>query len=200
MIAPRTVRIDKADPSEAATIAELIATAFEPLPPVTWLVPEPEQRRRVLAGNFRIFVDYAFEHGTVEVVEDRSGVAVWLPRDGDELPPPADYDDRLVAACGEWSDRFRVLDELFDANHPAEPHHHLAFLAVMPDRQGSGLGSALLRHYHAWLDERGVPAYLEASSEQSRDLYLRHGYRAREPFRLPDGTPFWPMWRAPDGG
>ncbi|HEX5493068.1 MAG TPA: GNAT family N-acetyltransferase [Mycobacteriales bacterium] len=90
---------------------------------------------------------------------------------------------------------------MFEAHHPSEPHHYLAFLAVRPERQGAGLGSALLRHHHARLDRTGVAAYLEASSPRSRELYLRHGYRPRgEPFTVPDGTPFWPMWRTPSAG
>ncbi|GAB3958082.1 hypothetical protein GCM10027614_74860 [Micromonospora vulcania] len=88
---------------------------------------------------------------------------------------------------------------MFAANHPHTDHHHLAFLATRPDRQGQGLGTALLEHHHAWLDEAGMPGYLEASSPRSRDLYARNGYRTGEPFRVPDGTPFWPMWREPAG-
>lgn len=80
---------------------------------------------------------------------------------------------------------------------PEEPRHHLALLAVDPARQGGGLGSTLLRHHHATLDGNGTPAYLEASSPGSRDLYRRHGYELRETFALPDGTKFWPMWRPP---
>ena len=35
-----------------------------------------------------------------------------------------------------------------------------------------------MRHHHAWLDANGMPAYLEASSPRSRDLYAKHGYLA----------------------
>ncbi|MFK3984090.1 GNAT family N-acetyltransferase [Micromonospora sp. NPDC050397] len=191
--------IERAEPAEARVLGELVAEAFQPLAACAWLVPDVRARRRILAEDFHILVEHALEWGLVETTADRRAVAVWLPAVGETLPPPTDYDKRLVAACGEWSDRFRLLDELFEANHPHQPHHHLAFLAVAPDRQRTGLGSALLRHRHTWLDERGMPAYLDASSADSRDLYARHGYRAGEPFRLPDGTPFWPMWR-PAGG
>jgi GNAT superfamily N-acetyltransferase len=119
-------------------------------------------------------------------------VAVWFPYTS-PLPAPHDYDRRLAAATGAWEERFRTLDELSEQNHPAAPHHHLAFLAVHPDRQNEGLGTALLRHQHARL--AGLPAYLEASDPRNRDLYARHGYQAREPFALPDGALFWPMWR-----
>jgi GNAT superfamily N-acetyltransferase len=192
-------KIERAEPAEARALTELIAEAFVPLAATAWLVPDPAIRQKILTDNFHIFVEHAIEWGLVETPEDRSAVAVWLPAVGEPLPPPVDYDNRVAAACGEFTDRFRLLDDLFEENHPHEPHHHLAFLAVAPERQRTGIGSALLRHRHDRLDERGLPAYLDASSAASRDLYARHGYRAADPFRLPDGTPFWPMWR-PAGG
>jgi GNAT superfamily N-acetyltransferase len=130
----------------------------------------------------------------VDVTVDGSAAAVWFDR-ASPAPPPPDYDRRLAEACAPWTDRFRLLDKLFEEHHPEAPHHHLALLAVSAERQSTGLGTALLRHHHAWLDSHGTPAYLEASSPGSRDLYLRHGYELRETFTLPDATEFWPMWR-----
>lgn len=195
------VSIRRAGPADAARVAELVAAAFAPLAAVNWLLPEPDPRARlrVMTADFRILVDHALEYGHVDLADEGPAAAVWFDRTG-PVPEPPDYDRRLAAACGEWAGRFRVLDELFEENHPGEPHHHLALLAVHPGRQGRGLGSALLRHHHAALDGGGVPAYLEASSPGSRDLYLRHGYALRETFALPDGTLFWPMWRPPAGG
>lgn len=191
-------RIERVGQDEARVVAELIATAFVPLAAVAWLVPDEDRRVAVLAGDFEILAGHALRWGLVYATEDRSAVSVWLPQTAsDQVPQPEDYDKRLAAACGEYTPRFQVLDELFEANHPHEDHHHLAFLAVEPQRQRTGLGTALLDHHHRWLDANGVPAYLEASSAESRDLYARHGYAAREPFRLPDGTPFHPMWRDP---
>ncbi|WFE61092.1 GNAT family N-acetyltransferase [Micromonospora sp. WMMD712] len=191
------VPVERLGPAETRLVAERIAEAFLVLPATHWLVPDAARRRPVLADNFEILVSHAMAHGQVHATADRAGVAVWFPQTGDDVGPPADYDARLAAACGEWVDRFRHLDDLFAATHPHDRHHHLAFLAVAPGRQGRGIGSALLRHHHAWLDANGVPGYLEASSERGRDLYARHGYRPREVFRLPDGTPFFPMWREP---
>ena len=196
MTTDSSTTIRRATPADAAGVAEIIATAFAPLAAVRWLVPEPAERTRVMTANFRIFVEHAIEYGYVDLIDEAPAAAVWFPRTG-PLPEPADYDRRLAAACGRWTDRFRVLDSLFEDNHPSEPHHHLALLAVQPGRQGGGLGSVLLRRAHAELDAAAIPAYLEASSTRSRDLYLRLGYEVREPFRLPDGTPFWPMWRPP---
>lgn len=191
----RRVSIVRADMTEASQIAELIAVAFHSLDVARWLVPDPDRRAEVLPADFRIFVEHALAHGEVHTITDRSAVAVWFPREG-PLPEPTAYQHRVAAACGEATERFLYLDELFDKHHPQDPHHHLAFLAVRPIRQRRGLGSALLRHHHARLDDRGIAAYLEATSPDSRDLYARHGYHQMgEPFRLPDQTPMWPMWR-----
>ncbi|WP_067803250.1 GNAT family N-acetyltransferase [Actinomadura formosensis] len=191
--------IRTAGPGDVGPVADLVATAFAGLRATAWLVPDSAVRVDVLRADFRILVEHAVEHGDVDVVEDGAGAAVWFPR-ADPLPEPPDYERRLAEACGPWTQRFTHLDELFAKNHPESPHHHLALLAVRPDHQDRGLGSALLRHRHALLDAAGTPAYLEASSPRSRALYLRHGYRDRPPFDLPDGTRFWPMWRRPGEG
>ncbi|HEX6873172.1 MAG TPA: GNAT family N-acetyltransferase [Micromonosporaceae bacterium] len=190
--------IGRAQPGDERWIAELIGAAFFHLKVVEWLVPDPAQRARVLPGNFEIFVAYGLAHGEVHVTADQAAVAVWIPRGYSDLPPPDDYDARLARACRPWTDRFVELDRLFEKFHPEPAHHHLAFLAVHPDRQGAGHGSALLRHYHHRLDAQGEPAFLEASSTGSRDLYLRHGYRLlHDPYAAPNGALFWPMWRDP---
>lgn len=191
-----TPQISRASGDDAQWVADLIGEAFQSLAVACWLVPDPDRRAHILPANFRIFVDHALAHGHVHVIGDRAGVAVWFPRDEQPLPEPFAYQQRVTAACGEATDRFRHLDELFDKHHPTEPHHHLAFLAVRPNRQRQGLGSALLAHHHSRLDAAGVAAYLEASSAENRNLYLRHGYRViLAPFHLPDRTPMWPMWR-----
>jgi ribosomal protein S18 acetylase RimI-like enzyme len=192
---PMIVRAGRGDAHRAAV---LIATAFHGLDVAAWLVPDPQERERVLYANFRIFVDHAVDHGDLLITQDRSGAAVWFPRDT-PLPEIPDYERRRWLACGPYTKRFQALDAAFEARHPIGMHHHLAFLAVQPDHQGYGIGTALLHRHHQRLDREGLPAYLEASSPGSRELYLLHRYTDfGATIELPDGGPrLWPMWREP---
>lgn len=165
--------------------------------------PDAGERARVLPADFEIYVDHALTHGEIHLIKRADGelvaAAVWFAQPTGPIPEPDNYEEQLVAACGTYVDRFRTLDRLFEDNHPSTyPHHHLAYLATRPDRQRGGLGSALLRHHHRQLDHFGTPAFLQASSEQARKLYERHGYECLgDPFYLPEGSAFWPMWREP---
>jgi hypothetical protein len=55
---------------------------------------------------------------------------------------------------------------------------------------------------HARLDADGIPAYLEATSEQNRALYRRHGYADMSPPTIAvDGdTVLYRMWRPVQNG
>ncbi|GIG02085.1 GNAT family N-acetyltransferase [Catellatospora citrea] len=194
----RATAVRRAGTTDTEWLSVLLTDAFLISPVGDWLIPEIGKRRMVYLRYFEVFLNHGLERGIVEVTTDRTGVAIWLPRD-DDTPGPDNYDQRLATATGFWANRFQVLDKTFDDHHPHGVfHHHLLFLGVLPSEQSRGIGSALLRHHHAQLDAEGIPAYLEASMPRNRDLYLRHGYAARDPFYLPDdGPPLWPMWRDP---
>ena len=64
-------------------------------------------------------------------------------------------------------------------------------------RQGEGIGTALLRPVLARCDEDGVPAYLEATTARSRDLYARHGFKQTARIEVAGCPPIYPMLRPP---
>ncbi|GIJ50048.1 N-acetyltransferase [Virgisporangium aliadipatigenens] len=197
--------VRRAEPAQADMVARRIAGAFAKMAVAEWLVPnDEEERERLLAQQFTLIVEHAFRHGEVWTVFADKGAAVWFHRDK-PLPPIDGYDERLAEICGRHLDRFRALDDAFEQHHPSEPHHHLAFLAVEPYLQRMGLGTALLDDHLRQLDLLGMPAYLEASDERSRRLYLRHGFLdTGRRLLLPRGGPeMFPMQREPtdpDGG
>ena len=68
---------------------------------------------------------------------------------------------------------------------------------VSPDRQGQGLGSALMRPTLDRCDEEGLPAYLEASSERNAALYERLGFELKDELRFAGSPPLRLMLRPP---
>ena len=92
----------------------------------------------------------------------------------------------------------KAMTGLLERNHPFEPDHlHLALLGVVPDHQGTGIGSALLRSVLDRADREGTPAYLEATSDRNRALYERHGFVALRQLQVLDCPPLTAMWREP---
>jgi len=151
-----------------------------------------------------MYVEHAMADGLVHTTPGRDAAALWIPL-GPQLPEPPDgYDEHLAEITGPWVERFAAFDAELDAHHlTGIEHHHLAILAVRSDRQGQGIGTALLDAHHTVLDEKGIAAYLEASDERTRGIYLRHGYDDYgTPIELPggpgqptDGPRMYPMVR-----
>lgn len=188
-----------ADYDDLDALAQVIADAISRLAVAQWLIPCEAERARVLPGYGRILVDHALGEGMVLTTPARDAAALWLPVSQAGPPVPRDYDARLDAATGPWAARFRILDEAREKHYPlGAPYHYLAVLAVRPDRQHAGIGTALLTRHHELLDRTGMPAYLEASGPDARRIYLSCGYGdAAEPVQLPDGPQIRPMWRQP---
>ena len=190
--------IVRAGEADIAMLARVIAEAFFPLAVCRWLIPGEAARRAAFPGYFRLYVEHAIADGLVETTPDRAAAALWIPGTG-PAAPPASYTGQLAAITGQHLGNFLAFDEQLDRHHPAGTfHEHLAILAVRPDRQGQGLGTALLDARHAVLDDQGIPAYLEASGERTRRIYLDRGYADRgSPIELADGVRMYPMWREP---
>lgn len=201
MMNPRE-QIIQAHPHDANALSHVIAQSFHNLAPSTWLIPDSDARARLFPGYFRLFaVHEAITRGLVYTNTGRTAIALWLPSAPRDEPAPADYEEKLAATIGIWTERFRIFDALLAKHHPhGIDHDHLAILAVHPDHQNRGIGSALLAAHHERLDAEDPPraAYLEASDATTRELYLRHGYSDHgTPIRLPVGPPMFPMLRHP---
>jgi GNAT superfamily N-acetyltransferase len=206
--------IVRAHPADTEDLSQLIADAFFPLAPCQWLIPDAAARRNVLPAFFRLHVEHAMADGLVDTTPGRDAAALWIPT-GAQLPaPPEGYHEHLARITGPWAERFAVFDTELDAHHlTGTEHHHLAILAVRPGRQGRGIGTALLDAHHATLDEENIVAYLEASGEDTRRIYHRHGYTDHgtviqlpggpahtghhPPGQLADGPRMYPMTRHP---
>jgi GNAT superfamily N-acetyltransferase len=193
-------------------ITDVMAAAFVDTPKGQWLIPDRTARHMVGVRYCAALAAYTMgdRAGQVEVAEVDGRVlaaAIWFdyvryprvdPRARQQLA------ELTAEVCGPYADRFALLDDVFEAQHPTAEHWHLVGLGADPFWQGRGLGTALLTYRHTILDGIRAPCYVAACSHPARRLYQRHGYTDRplSPLFLPhdgsgDPPAVWPMWRGP---
>ena len=183
-------------------LVETLVSAFVDDPVMTWVIPDGLRRPQILRAVFEIAVDVNQPYGELYTTDPVPVAgAVWVPPG---CQPTGEHAEQLAAcyveAAEEFADRTITVLEQMDEFHPQEPHDYLFLLGTRPEWQSRGLGSALLREGLERSDREGRPAYLEASSEENRRLYLRHGFEVVGEICLPEGPSMWPMWRKPSTG
>jgi GNAT superfamily N-acetyltransferase len=187
--------------ADIPTLVGLCVRAFDDDPVACFMFAGPARRRAGLRAFFTTQLKRQYlPSGHVYTTADAGGVAIWGPpdrvrhplRELFELAPAAPF---LLGARTHRA--LRLLFEI-DGRHPKDPHWYLATLGTEPARQGTGIGSALLRERLAAADEEGMPAYLESSKDRNVPLYARFGFEVVEEFRSAAGAPpIWRMWREP---
>jgi len=179
----------------------MLVRAFDDDPVSKFMFAGQWRRRRGLHSFFTSQLRHQYvPNGHVYTTEDLSGAALWGPPGRDrhevlellQLLPTAPY---LLSSRTHRALRLLLSVE---ALHPRDPHWYLFTLGTATERQGQGVGSALLRSMLAHVDELGEPAYLESSKERNVPLYARFGFEVVDRIPSRSGSPeIWRMWREP---
>ncbi|MFD4225536.1 GNAT family N-acetyltransferase [Streptomyces sp. NBC_01717] len=196
------VRIRQAEAEDREQVVRLLDEAFHHDPVSGWVFPDEAHRRAVHGKFLGVFVDVTLAEGRIDLLEDGTAVALWLPVPAG-APTEEDTTPALMRATADPdNERAELVGRLTGAIHPHDrAHEYLLMIGVSPDRQGEGIGAALVADVLERCDRDGVPAYLEASSARSRRLYERLGFTFMgTTVELPDGPSMWPMWREPQVG
>ncbi|MEV8245613.1 GNAT family N-acetyltransferase [Streptomyces rochei] len=199
------VAIRTAGEDDRDTVVRLLDEAFQDDPVSGWVFPGEEYRRRTHHRLMGAFTDIVLADGWIDLTEDGAACALWLSVPGEEDTPqePAEEAEDVPAQVREAVDpdneRVESIARLTEDIHPSGPAHaYLWMIGVAPERQGEGLGTALIASVLDRCDRDGLPAYLEASSERSKGLYERLGFACTgRVLHLPEGPRMWPMWREP---
>lgn len=194
------MRARPATHADVPRLAGALAAAFSGDPPLQWLVPEHGRRPVLLRRYFEALLPLYLECGQVWATEDPVGAAAWVAPGRWPLPVRRQLADAptLLRVFGRHPVRALRGTHAIEHGHPAQRHWYLDYIGVDPAGHGRGTGSALLAPVLEHCDKVREPAYLNAGSSRSRDLYARHGFEVTERFELPGGGPsLWRMWREP---
>jgi ribosomal protein S18 acetylase RimI-like enzyme len=108
-------------------------------------------------------------------------------------PPPADVP---LPFPEEMAQRFGIWQSSWAQHDPKKPHWHLDPIGVLPERQGQGIGSRLMKHFCEYIDNRKQAAYLETDQPNNVRFYRRFGFTVVEETSVLT-VPNWLMWRPP---
>jgi GNAT superfamily N-acetyltransferase len=183
------------DVSGAAHVA---SRGFFDDPVMSWVFPDLPTRAEALEASFASLARrFLTRSGRIDLVEAKC-TAMWLP------PDPPEPSEDIVAPRESWhlftpdvAERFTALGTAMDAAHPETHHWYLGVVATLPEEQGHGLGTRLLRPVLDVCDREGVPAYLESSNARNLPFYFRMGWIQTGEIVVPDGPTLFPMWREP---
>ncbi|WP_079423014.1 hypothetical protein [Streptomyces katrae] len=184
-------------------LAALLADAFQDDALTCWAFPDPAERRRILPGFFRVFVELSRDHGEVLVSPGWDAVVLLFPPGGWEAVEARaeEVEQRLAGVLGQGPGAAALLaaTRAQAAHHPRHrPHYYLPFAGVSPHAQRRGVLSDLVEELSARLDEQGHALYCEASSPGGEAVCRRNGFiPAGDPITLPDGPVLLPYWRDP---
>ena len=83
----------------------------------------------------------------------------------------------LMLVTGSGAPKALRLTSVWAAHDPRRPHWHLGPVGVRPDRQGRGIGHAVLADFLDTVDDQGLPAYLETDVDRNVPLYQKFGFK-----------------------
>ena len=184
---------------------ELLTLAFLEDPLYRALIPGADDRRRSLQALWSALITTANRYGVVDTTPDIAGIACWLAPGNADLGPwpmvrtglalprammqfPADSRKRFLEMAS-------VTDRIRRERVP-QAHWYLWVLGVEPERQGQGIGGALLSATLRRADTGGLPCYLETETESNVGFYTRRGFVVVHEGEIV-GLRLWSMLRAP---
>jgi GNAT superfamily N-acetyltransferase len=203
-----TTGVRPATSDDVKACAQVLTQAFADDPGTRNFEPDDERRRGILPAFFRAFVAASLSEGGDLVVagDPVEGIASWFGPEHHGPSPEAmganGFGEFLGQAGPVATERlFAMLAEIEQQHERLVqgPHLRLEFFGVVPSRQGSGIGTALIEHGHRRADELRLPCYLETMTEKNVRYYERRGYGVAGHFTIGEGTPAWGMLRSAGG-
>lgn len=176
---------------DVPSVGALMALAFATDPFVRWILPDPHDFVTGSLTHAGITTAPAFEMGTVYMIGDAFGAAVWVA-------PGAMFErkDEAVDGSAAMPDEMAKLIQKSEVYRPSEPHWYLAYIAVDPVHRGKGLGTALMNYSLDIIDCQRMPAYLVSTNAANLSIYKRHGFELLAEVRVGNSPIRYPMLRA----
>ncbi|NED99786.1 GNAT family N-acetyltransferase [Phytoactinopolyspora halotolerans] len=187
-----------AEPVDVGALAQTLTRAFADYSFTRHVISADDHLHRLEKFN-RLFVErIGIPYGRVWMTDDAAAVSVWTtPQTAEtagqvftELAP------LFADLAGDRAGTYAACDDEMARHRPGVPTWFLGSVGVAPDRQGQGLGRAVIEPGLRAAESAGTPAFLETSDPRNVELYARLGFTVMSEYVLPHGGPrTWSMIR-----
>jgi GNAT superfamily N-acetyltransferase len=202
-------RVIPLEPDQRGQAVEVLAAAFQNDPGYTWIFPDPERRAASLRRYWDSVIGLHALCGEIYATADLSGVACWLPPTNTAALLWCTLRTGFASARAllgfDKDDRNRLVQLVQYATSAKNqvirgPAYTLSLLGVLPECQGQGIGSALLRHRLSLPGADAAAWYLDTDTERNVALYERHGFMVVHEGEIPGaGMRLYGILRRPTG-
>lgn len=200
----QTINIIRLEPNQKDRAGTSLARIFCDYPYFKFL-PDEGTHPHVWTWYLGTLVRYCQIYGEVDSTSDLKGIACWLP------PGQSNMTTLKYVRAGfapiffriGWARAWRGMgyDEFLHQVHQKYapmPHWYLLLLGVVPECQGQGIGSQLIKPKLAFADSKGLPCYLETHVQRDLPFYEKHGFKTVFQGQIPGSDiPMWTMLREP---
>lgn len=200
-------KIVQLEASQIRAVSEVLGDAFKDDPVFLNFAFQNDQKRLgTIQWMSWLMLKYAHNYNTIyTTTEELKGVAIWIP------PGQFPLNDFRLLLLGAYALPFKFrlsklfqfislflkLEELHKANVP-QPHWYLLMLGVRPCYQSHGVGRFLIQPILEKADRKGIPCYLETSTERAVRFYQQHSFEVVKTIDFSQkGFQIWTMRREP---
>ena len=188
-------------------ISEILAQAFMQEEFWCWAIQAQhltaDVQKKKLKQLFKIQSEkYSLPFNSAYLLDNKQGAALWTPPNQWQLNLLQEVLllPHFIKIVG-LKQLFSVLKVIhqIQAYHPTTPHYYLQVIGVLPQAQGKGYSSQLLKPVLDLCDQQGHAAYLETATPNNISLYRHFGFEILNILDdLPNGAPvLYTMWREP---
>ena len=184
---------------EYGKVVEILSEAFFEDPMIKYVFKDRERKEirrlygvmtKAYAPSSDIYFDSEEPNGMIQWIdsEKEPGVMAWL-RSGAM---------RMIGS--PISSLFRLMKtgmEIFKTQKECMKGHnlHLILLAVLPRKQGMGIGKKLMNLFIQEADSRGLPCYLETQNPSNLGYYESFGFSVVKEIEISPELRSWSMVR-----
>ncbi|MBK5284314.1 MAG: GNAT family N-acetyltransferase [Bacteroidia bacterium] len=201
------VVVDRIRPGEVEAAAKILADSFltENLFKFMFEGVTPEKQVRATLPWFRTWISVFADQGeihTARVDGQLAGVAIRMPPDG--YPPKGLRKVRFMfgiitsvlrmAMTKSRALNFPKVAGVIEKAEPAEPFWHMAWIGVLPQYRGKGVGAALADESVRLINSGTAPGWFITFGPNTRALYERRGFvMEKEVVPVPGCPVMWSM-------